>query len=91
MADYGDVVFTQHDDGRVTVDRADDMIGISVELLARAEPGSLPVDGEGCIWLAGDSNYRYRPVRFDTPSLFRPEGSRLAGGHPQVVVCERVK
>lgn len=89
MPDYGDATITRHDDGRVTVDRADDTIGIYVELLAEAEAGGLPVDDDGNIWLAGDARYRYRPVRFARATL-GPLGPGLAGGQPQIVVCERV-
>lgn len=80
---YGDAEIRRHDDGRLVVLRADDVIGVAVELLAQADDGSLPVDGDGCIWLAGDPTWRYRPVRFDAPPG--------ADGRPVVVVCERVQ
>jgi hypothetical protein len=83
-ADYGDATFTRHDDGRVTVDHADDVVGISLDLLAMAEAAHLPVDDAGCILLAGDPRYRYRPVRFATDPGDPTEMVR-------VLVCERVR
>lgn len=81
MADYGDATITRHDDGRLTVGRADPVIGISLELLAQAGE-RLPVDASGCILLASDPRYRYRPVRF--AGLLAD-----ASGPCRVLVCER--
>lgn len=83
MSDYGDATITRCDDGRLVVERADPVIGIAVELLARAD-FNLPVDDDGCIWLAGDPRYRYRPVRFAPATPFKH-------GPLGVVVCERVE
>lgn len=77
--DYGTAVI-RRERGRLVVDRADDTIGFSLELLAQS-PDGLPVDADGYILLAGDPNRRYRPVKF-VPSM--------AGGPPTVLVCERV-
>jgi hypothetical protein len=82
MDDYGDAVVTRHDDGRLTVDRADPVIGVSLELLATAG-NLLLVDDDGCILLAGDSQYRYRPVRFAGLTVD-------SSGPCRVLVCERV-
>lgn len=80
--DYGDATIIRGLDGKPYVERADAVIGISTQLLADADE-HLPVDSEGCVWLAGDHRYRYRPVRFES-------GSGVPGGPCQVVVCERV-
>lgn len=79
MADYGTAILKKHDDGRITVEHADPVIGISVELLAEAEmaPG-LRVTSEGYLSMGSDGLTMYRPVRFDPRS-----GTR-------VLVCERV-
>lgn len=69
-------------DGEPHVISADERIGISVQLLADA-PELLPVDDSGCLLLAGDPRYRYRPVSFAGPIRDR-------AGPVAVVVCERV-
>lgn len=75
MDDYGTAIL-ELVDGRPRVVEADDTIGIASEVLAESGDDGLPVDSDGCIWLAGDPTYRYRPVRF--------------AAH-RVVVCERVR
>lgn len=77
--EFGDADLVLRDDGRVVVERADDVIGISVGLLAQME--GCPVDGEGRLWLAGDPDYQYRPVGFAAPT---------PGGGLGWVVCRRV-
>lgn len=89
MIEYGDAVVTRRDDGRLTVDRADPVIGISVELLAQAGE-HMPVDDDGCIWLAGDPAHRYRPVAFARGTV-GSLGPGLAGGRPDMLVCERAE
>jgi hypothetical protein len=86
---YGDATFVQHDDGRIEVTHADEVIGISIELLYQAVGFGLWVGGDGLLWLAGNPEYRYRPTRFvaKVHGLSRDEaveGSR-------VLVCERVR
>lgn len=81
--DYGDAVITRGDDGRLTVERADRVIGISLELLAQGAEG-LSIDAAGCIVLAGDPRYQYRPVRFATNPGDPTETARI-------LVCERVE
>lgn len=78
--DYGDAVVTRQADGTLRVDRADPVVGISIELLAQSDGAAMSIDSDGYVWLAGDPAYRYRPVRF-APGL---------GGTPRIVVCERV-
>lgn len=87
---YGDAEVRRLDDGNLVVARADDVIGISVELLAEALGVGLWVDGEGLLWLAGDPKYKYRPVRFaDTFTHGLTADSAVEGA--RVVVCERVR
>lgn len=85
--DYGEAAIRRSDDGRLVVDRADPVIGISLDLLF-GEDGlggeGLPIDESGCIVLAGDPRYRYRPVRFVAHPGDRTETAR-------VLVCERVE
>lgn len=82
---YGTAVMRKLDDGRIEVVEADDVIGISLELLVEAVGTGLYVDVEGLLWLGGDRNYRYRPVRFVDHGVGLPvEGNR-------VLVCERVR
>lgn len=83
MNDYGSATVTRHDDGRVTVEQADPVIGITFELLGQSDPELLRVDGEGLLWLGGDQRYRYRPVRFVAHPDVPGEGARI-------LVCERV-
>jgi hypothetical protein len=82
MSEYGDAEIVRAEDGRIEVVRADPVIGISLELLASAGDG-LAVDDSGCLLLAGDSRYRYRPVRFAGVTA-------EASGPCRVLVCERV-
>ncbi len=86
---YGDAELRKHDDGRLVVIRADDVIGISVELLAEAVGFGLWVGGDGLLWLASDPRYRYRPVRFvaNVAGLTRDEAIEGA----RMLVCERVQ
>lgn len=83
MADYGDAVITSIGGGSLIVERADDVIGISTQLLADAGDNLL-VDEAGCILLAGDPRYRYRPVRFASMAIVDSRGPC------HVLVCERV-
>lgn len=78
MADYGSATITRKDDGSYTVERADDVIGIAVEVLADADPAALRVTSEGHLSMGSDGLTLYRPVRFDPAS-----GTR-------VLVCEQV-
>lgn len=78
MADYGDAILKRHDDGRITIERADPVIGITIELLADADPALLRVTSEGHLSMGSDGLTLYRPVRFDPAH----------GTH--VVICERV-
>lgn len=81
---YGSAEIRRHDDGRLEVVRADDVIGITSELVFDVD-ASLWVDSDGLLLLAGDPRYRYRPVRFaNAPGLTFPTRG------VQVVVCERV-
>jgi hypothetical protein len=75
----GSAVIQKHDDGRLEVVHADDIIGIATQVLAEADTHGLRVDDEGLLWIAGDPRYRYRPVRF------------ASGPVPQVLICERVR
>ena len=86
---YGSAVLRRHHDGRIEVVSADDVIAISMELLEEALglATGLYVDHLGNIWLAGDPNYRYRPVRFESPDY--PEGSKPVEGR-RFLICERV-
>lgn len=81
---YGAAVL-QNVNGQPVVVEADEVIGIAVELLVNGAD-LLPVDGDGCILLGRDPQYRYRPVRFEgrTPGVGWP--SPVA-----VLVCERVR
>ncbi len=81
MTDYGSATIVRNGDGSLTVAHADDVIGLSTELLGE-QPDGMPVDSDGFIWLAGDPSRRYRPVRFV---------SSFEGGPPTVLVCERVR
>lgn len=76
-APYGDVLITCHDDGRLTVERADDVIGVSVELLASLGHGVV-VDPAGNLVLAGQC--AYRPIGF----------ASTTGLCVDIVVCQRV-
>lgn len=86
---YGSATIVKTDDGRLAVLAADDVIGISFELLAEATGTGLWVDGEGMLWLAGDPNYRYRPVRFDARVGGIEAGQAVEGA--RMLVCERVR
>jgi hypothetical protein len=86
---YGDAEMRRHDDGRIEVLRADDVIGISLELLVEAVGQGLQVDADGFLWLGGDGAYRYRPVRFASSVHGLPPGTAAEGA--RVLVCERVR
>lgn len=92
MADYGSAEIREvpNDDGtrRLEVVAADDVIGISIELLAEALGWGLWVGGDGLLWLAGDPRYRYRPVRFEAnvAGLSRDQAAEGA----RVLICERM-
>lgn len=88
MSEYGSAAIKRHADGRVTVESADDVIGISVELLAEAVGWGLHVDGEGLLLLAGDPSYRYRPVRFEARVAGLEPGQAAEGA--RMLICERV-
>ena len=75
MADYGTATILMVD-GKPTVTQADDVIGVTVELLAACERWCFGPDG--LFWLDAGGEYRYRPVRFATDA-------------PGVLVCERVR
>lgn len=84
MADYGSAWITRDDNGRLHVQSADPIIGISLELLAQTQDPALTIDDTGCILLAGDPRYRYRPVRFAANPGDPTETAR-------VLVCERIE
>lgn len=86
---YGDAEIKRHDDGHFEVIRADDVIGVSIELLHEALGAGLYVDGDGLLWLAGDPTYRYRPVRF-VANLFNLASDEAVEG-TRYIVCERVR
>lgn len=89
MSAWGTAVLTRRDDGRVSVESADDVIAISVDLLA-SEDAELFVGQDGLLWLAGDSNYRYRPVRF-APRIDIDGTDFPAVKGVMALVCERVR
>lgn len=82
--EYGTATLERQADGRVVVVQANRVIGISMELLAQAG-NNLHVDMSGCLLLAGDPNYRYRPVRFSADPIVG------ASGPCAVLVCQRVE
>lgn len=95
--EYGGAVMrTIYKDGtseveRIVVVSADSVIGISVELLAGATGGwGIWVGGDGLLWLAGDSRYRYRPIAFECRVAGLSADEAVAGG-PRVLICERVQ
>jgi hypothetical protein len=63
VADYGEVTVVRHDDGRLEVTHADQIIGVTAELLAQAAGEGLSTDVDGRLVIAGQ--VRYTPVRFD--------------------------
>lgn len=65
----GDAVLTRHDDGTVTVERADPTIRVSLELLEQAGPWAW--DGT-TLTLDTAGHYRYRQVGPD------PDDGRVA-------------
>lgn len=69
-------------DGWPVVVAADDVVGITFELLAQSADDAFPVQADGCILLAGDPAFRYRPTRV---------GCLEPGGTARVLVCERVR
>jgi hypothetical protein len=75
MADFGTATILMVD-GTPTVTQADDVIGVSVELLGACERWCFGPDG--LFWLDPVGEYRYRPVRFATD-------------HAGILVCERVR
>lgn len=82
---YGSAELRTDADGLIEVVAADEVIGISLELLVKAVGTGLYVDVDGLLLLAGDRDYRYRPVRFVDHGVGLPtEGAR-------VLVCERVR
>lgn len=74
------VSMRHHADGTmsIVVEHAPDMIGVSMELLAKADPQVLRVTSEGHLSVASDGLTLYRPVRFDPRH----------GTH--VLVCQRI-
>jgi hypothetical protein len=74
VADYGTATILVVD-GKPTVTQADDVIGVTVDLLAECERWCFGPDG--LFWLDPGGEYRYRPVRFATDA-------------PGILVCERV-
>lgn len=86
---YGDAEIRKRDDGTLEVVSADDVIGISVELLREALGFGLWVGGDGLIWLAGDPDYRYRPVRFVANVSGLSQDQAVEGC--RMLVCERVR
>lgn len=88
MTDYGSAVIRTEGD-RLVVESADDIIGISVELLAEAVGWGLYVGADGLLWLAGDPTYRYRPVRFVAKVEGLQPGEAIEGA--RMLVCERVR
>ena len=59
---YGEAVMKQHEDGTITVEHADDVIDVSMELLASLSPAHIR---DGMLVLDTAGEYRYRPVRLD--------------------------
>jgi hypothetical protein len=86
---YGDATLRKLDDGRIEVLDADDVIGISVELLVAALGDGLWIGGDDMIWLGGSQDYRYRPVRF-VPMVAGLTADTAVEG-TRVLVCERVR
>lgn len=75
---FGDALCHRHDDGTVTVSRADDRIGVAVELLEGAHPWVFPNGDWDTIQLDTAGEYRYRQVG---PSPV----------HPGVLVFDRIR
>jgi hypothetical protein len=75
VADYGTATILMVD-GKPTITQADDVIGLTVDLLAECERWCFGPDG--LFWLDAAGEYRYRPVRFATDA-------------PGILVCERVR
>lgn len=88
MSSHGPATI-RRDGGRLVVEHADDVIGISFELLAEQVGWGLYVDGDGLIWLAGDPDYRHRPVRFEASVGGLAPGEAVEGA--RVLICERVR
>ncbi|HET8642952.1 MAG TPA: hypothetical protein VFM37_13520 [Pseudonocardiaceae bacterium] len=59
---YGELLCTRHDDGRVIIDRADPVIGVSPQLLADPDLQHVAVDPAGNLVFARQA--AYRPVGF---------------------------
>jgi hypothetical protein len=84
MSKYGDAIMRRHDDGTVTVERADPVIGVSKELLDEAESWVFPNGDQETIQLDTAGEYLYRR----TGSVMETWG----GGEPyQVVIYERIE
>jgi hypothetical protein len=78
--DYGTATVRKHDDGTVTVEQADQVIGVSRDLWDEME---LPHKrDDGTLWLDTAGEYRYRFVREDLS---------WAGPEMDVVVFERIE
>lgn len=75
MADYGQATIIELN-GKPVVVQADDVVGVTVDLLASCERWMYGPDG--LLWLDAVGEYRYRPLRFATD-------------HPGILVCERVR
>lgn len=76
MAEFGEATILTAADGSLVVERADDVVGVTVQLLAEFPQWGFGPDG--LLWLTPSGEYRYRPLRFAT---------RVPG----VLVCERVR
>lgn len=78
IAAYGDADIARLPDGRVKVTRADEVIGIAVEVLADADPSVLYVDPDGNLVMAGQIAY--------APIGFAPDTT----GAARIIICRRV-
>jgi hypothetical protein len=65
VIDSKDITFTQHGDGRVTVDRFPAEIETADEFLARASPSLCRVDGDRLILTLANGSAVYVLVRTD--------------------------
>lgn len=59
---WGDAVMTRQEDGTVTVDRADPVIGVMPELLDHADPWMFPNGDQEIIQLDTAGEYLYRKI-----------------------------
>lgn len=71
MTEYGDAILTRHDDGTVTVERADRIVGVTPELLDLAEAWVFPNGDHETIQLDTAGEYVYRKVG-EEPLRFMP-------------------